>query len=167
MPKLGAYMDDVVLSEWLVGEGEQVAPGRAIFELETEKTTAEVESETAGFVHHLVAVGQTVPIGSPVALIAQTHEEYQALTASPAVSPRARALLKELGLGPDAAAAIAGTGPGGRLLDRDRDRAAARDQRRGCDRDGRRRRRAGCNGRRPALVRGDRRAHRRARRART
>jgi pyruvate dehydrogenase E2 component (dihydrolipoyllysine-residue acetyltransferase) len=126
MPKLGAYMEDVLLSQWLVGEGEQVAPGRAILELETEKTTAEVESETSGWVHRLVPVGETVPIGATVALIAETHEEYRELTAAPTdtraaplIAPRARALLKELGLTLGDAVQITGTGPGGRIVDRD------------------------------------------------
>ena len=57
MPKLGAYTEDVLLTEWLVGEGEEVAPGRAVLELETEKTTAEVEAESSGWVHQLVAGG--------------------------------------------------------------------------------------------------------------
>jgi pyruvate/2-oxoglutarate dehydrogenase complex dihydrolipoamide acyltransferase (E2) component len=126
MPKLGAYMDDVLLSQWLVSEGEQVSPGRAILELETEKTTAEVASETSGWVHRLVPTGETVPIGATVALIAETQEEYRELAAAPAaaraaplIAPRARALLKELGLTVDDAAHIAGTGPGGRIVDRD------------------------------------------------
>jgi pyruvate/2-oxoglutarate dehydrogenase complex dihydrolipoamide acyltransferase (E2) component len=126
MPKLGAYTEDVLLSVWLVGEGEQVAPGRAIFELETEKTTAEVESEAGGFVHHLVPVGQAVPIGATVALIAETQEEYREVAAAehveraaPLVAPRARALLKELGFTVADAAHITGTGPGGRIVDRD------------------------------------------------
>jgi pyruvate dehydrogenase E2 component (dihydrolipoamide acetyltransferase) len=60
MPKLGAYTEDVLLSGWLIGEGEEVAPGRAVFELETEKTTAEVEAETSGWrLHQLVPVGQS------------------------------------------------------------------------------------------------------------
>jgi pyruvate/2-oxoglutarate dehydrogenase complex dihydrolipoamide acyltransferase (E2) component len=125
MPKLGAYMDDVLLSQWLVGEGEQVAPGRAILELETEKTTAEVESETSGWVHRIVSTGETVPIGATVALIAETQEEYRELAAAPAapaaphIAPRARALLKELGFTLDEAVQITGTGPGGRIIDRD------------------------------------------------
>jgi pyruvate/2-oxoglutarate dehydrogenase complex dihydrolipoamide acyltransferase (E2) component len=126
MPKLGAYTEDVLLSQWLVSEGEQVAPGKAILELETEKTTAEVESESTGWLHCLVSVGETVPIGATVALIADTHEEYEALAAAPAaeqaaplVAPRARALLKELGFTLDDAVHITGTGPGGRIVDRD------------------------------------------------
>jgi len=126
MPKLGAYTDDVLLSVWLVGEGEEVTAGRAIFELETEKTTAEVESEAAGWVHRLVPVGEAVPIGTTVALIAETPEEYRELAAAPTaeraeppIAPRARALLKELGFTTADARHITGTGPGGRIVDRD------------------------------------------------
>jgi pyruvate/2-oxoglutarate dehydrogenase complex dihydrolipoamide acyltransferase (E2) component len=81
MPKLGAYTEDVLLTEWLVGEGEEVAAGAAVFELETDKTTAEVQAETAGWVHRLVAAGDTVPIGASVGLIAESREEYEALAA--------------------------------------------------------------------------------------
>jgi pyruvate/2-oxoglutarate dehydrogenase complex dihydrolipoamide acyltransferase (E2) component len=126
MPKLGAYTEDVLLLQWLVGEGEQVAPGEVILELETEKTTAEVESESSGWLHRLVPVGETVPIGATVALIAETQDEYRALAAAPSggrtappVAPRARALLKDLGYTLDDAVHITGTGPGGRIVDRD------------------------------------------------
>ena len=91
MPKLGAYTEDVLLSEWLVGEGEEVAAGAAVFELETDKTTAEVEAETAGWVHHLVGAGETVPIGTSVGLIAETREDYQALAAGATGSGEASA----------------------------------------------------------------------------
>src|SRR5579864_3756225 len=77
MPKLGAYTDDVLLARWFVGEGERVAAGEPVFELETEKTTAEVEAESAGWVHQLVEAGDAVPIGATVALIAGTAEEYE------------------------------------------------------------------------------------------
>jgi pyruvate/2-oxoglutarate dehydrogenase complex dihydrolipoamide acyltransferase (E2) component len=126
MPKLGAYTDDVLLSQWLVGEGEQVAPGKAILELETEKTTAEVESESSGWLHRLVPVGETVPIGATVGLIAETQEEYRKVAAAPPaeraaplIAPRARALLTELGFTLEDAVRITGTGPGGRIVDRD------------------------------------------------
>ncbi len=126
MPKLGAYTEDVLLSQWLVDQGAQVVPGKAILELETEKTTAEVESESGGWLHCLVPEGETVPIGATVALIAETHEEYRKLAAAPPVeraaplvAPRARALLEELGFTLDDAAQITGTGPGGRIVDRD------------------------------------------------
>src|SRR5579871_437932 len=79
MPKLGAYVDDIRLTQWLVSEGQKVAPGDAVFELETDKATAEVEAESVGWIHQLVEVDQAVPIGTTVALIAETHEEYAAL----------------------------------------------------------------------------------------
>ena len=66
MPKLGAYTEDVLLTEWLVAEGAQVEPGAVVFELETDKTTAEVVAETAGRLHRLVAAGEKVPIGTRV-----------------------------------------------------------------------------------------------------
>ncbi|HZT84699.1 MAG TPA: dihydrolipoamide acetyltransferase family protein [Gaiellaceae bacterium] len=133
MPKLGAYTEDVVLLAWLVGEGEEVAAGQPVLELETEKTTAEVEAEASGWLRQLVPAGEAVPIGATVALVAATREEYDELTradgghvpapasrpAAPLVSPRARKLLRELGLGLEAAREIAGSGPGGRVLDRD------------------------------------------------
>ena len=188
MPKLGAYTEDILLAEWLVPEGGQVEPGDVVFELETDKTTAEVTAELAGFVHHLVEAGEKVPIGSPVGLVAGTREEYESVAqgrletpvAAPAslnaepddpgnpflgyigagggttvmqtagvsarssgggaaavapgparapsaprreesqlVSPRARALLVRLGFTVEDAAGITGTGPGGRIVDRD------------------------------------------------
>ncbi len=110
MPKLGAYTDDVLLSGWLVAEGQQVAAGGPVLELETEKTTAEVEADVGGFVHQVVPAGDSVPIGSTVGLIAETIEEYNALAgggvangaapevrqprSAPLVSPRARVLLR-------------------------------------------------------------------------
>ena len=61
MPKLGAYMDDVVLSEWLVGEGEQVAPGRAIFELETAPANVDVGAYAADYVYTWKLPPRTFP----------------------------------------------------------------------------------------------------------
>ena len=46
MPKLGAYTEDILLAQWLVDEGQEVEFGGVIFELETDKTNAEVEAET-------------------------------------------------------------------------------------------------------------------------
>jgi len=166
MPKLGAYTEDILLAEWLVPEGAQVASGDGVFELETDKTTAEVTAETAGFVHRLVEAGEKVPIGGTVGFVAETPEEYASVFAAGAkiaadasppaaepqtagattrassdgavsrapisstgsaaprrkaapVSPRARALVVQLGLSVEQAAEIPGSGPGGRILDRD------------------------------------------------
>jgi pyruvate/2-oxoglutarate dehydrogenase complex dihydrolipoamide acyltransferase (E2) component len=133
MPKLGAYTEDVLLAGWLVAEGQRVDAGGSVLELETEKTTAEVEADVGGFVHQVVPAGDSVPIGATVGMIAETIEEYHALAgaangaapdmqhrrSAPLVSPRARALLRELGYTLDDAREIAGSGPGGRIVDSD------------------------------------------------
>ena len=87
MPKLGAYTEDVLLTDWLVEEGAQVEVGALVFELETDKTTAEVVAETAGRLHRLVAAGEKVPIGARVGLIAETDEEYESVAGSTAGAP--------------------------------------------------------------------------------
>src|SRR5579871_2715320 len=86
MPKLGAYVEDVQLTQWLVAEGQRVAPGDVVFELETDKTTAEVEAESSGWIHQLVDAEEAVSIGATVALIAETHDEYLALAAANAAA---------------------------------------------------------------------------------
>jgi pyruvate dehydrogenase E2 component (dihydrolipoamide acetyltransferase) len=83
MPKLGMYNEDILLLEWSVAEGAAVARGETVFVLETEKTTAEVEAEADGFVHRQLEAGTKVVIGTQVAVIAGSREEYQALTGEP------------------------------------------------------------------------------------
>jgi pyruvate dehydrogenase E1 component alpha subunit len=82
MPKLGMYLEDVLLLEWAVPEGGRVARGDVVFVLETEKATAEVEAETDGFLHRTVEAGARVPIGGEVGVVAATREEYDALAAA-------------------------------------------------------------------------------------
>jgi pyruvate/2-oxoglutarate dehydrogenase complex dihydrolipoamide acyltransferase (E2) component len=89
MPKLGAYTEDMLVSEWLVAEGAQVAQGMPLFVLESDKTTLEVEAESDGYLHQLAAVGALVPIGAQVGVVASTLDEYRALAAVEVESPRA------------------------------------------------------------------------------
>ena len=90
MPKLGAYTEDVLLAEWRVEEGAEVVAGSVVLEMETDKTTAEIEAETAGWLHRLVAAGEKVPIGTRSALVAETREEYDALVGVGRTAARAR-----------------------------------------------------------------------------
>src|SRR5262245_42482026 len=99
MPKLGAYTDDILLTQWLVDEGAQVAAGEVVLELETEKTNAEVEADSAGFVHRLVAAGESVPIGTTVGLIAATRDEYDALAGEPPADENGHPFLGYIGHG--------------------------------------------------------------------
>ncbi len=83
MPKLGMYDDDVCLVEWLKSEGSEVHAGEALFTVETDKITSDVEAEAAGWLHQTVEAGAVLPIGTVVGAIAATRDEYEALAAAP------------------------------------------------------------------------------------
>ncbi len=158
MPKPGQMTEECVLSLWLKREGDVVAKGDVLFEIETDKSTMEVESFHDGvLLQRLVAEGATVPVNSVCAWIGAPGEEVPAgeapepsastLAPEPAVtprqglpgvpivsnasvatppvetpsrrlaiSPRASRLAAEAGLD---ARAVTGTGPDGRIVERD------------------------------------------------
>ena len=49
MPQLGMTQDSGVIVSWLKGTGDPVAEGDALFEVETDKATMEVEAQADGF----------------------------------------------------------------------------------------------------------------------
>jgi pyruvate dehydrogenase E2 component (dihydrolipoamide acetyltransferase) len=51
IPRLGWNMEEGVFVEWLKADGEAVSPGDAVFRLEGEKATEDVESLDAGTLH--------------------------------------------------------------------------------------------------------------------
>ena len=146
IPKLGMTMEEGTLVEWLVPDGTEVQAGTPVFNLETEKIEMEVEAEAAGIVRHAVGPGTTLPPGAVVGYILAAGEEMPAVAApvaaaaasnggaaapaaAPAAaavqaldggripaSPIARRLAKEAGL---ELAAIAGSGPNGRIVEAD------------------------------------------------
>ncbi|HWB98937.1 MAG TPA: lipoyl domain-containing protein [Bryobacteraceae bacterium] len=64
VPKLGMDTVEAVVGNWLVGEGDVVAAGVPLVELESEKVTFAVESEAAGRLVRIVQpAGATVPVG--------------------------------------------------------------------------------------------------------
>jgi pyruvate/2-oxoglutarate dehydrogenase complex dihydrolipoamide acyltransferase (E2) component len=69
LPKLGFSMNEGVLSAWLVEDGAQVAAGQPIFELESDKSTNEVESPAAGTLKILKAAGENYEVGTVVGII--------------------------------------------------------------------------------------------------
>ncbi|MCW5751871.1 MAG: 2-oxo acid dehydrogenase subunit E2 [Alphaproteobacteria bacterium] len=71
MPSLGADMEAGTLVEWLKKPGDQVAPGDVVAVVETQKGAIEIEIFEGGIVERLIAkVGETLPVGSPLAIIA-------------------------------------------------------------------------------------------------
>lgn len=76
MPKLGFDMEEGTLVRWVKAEGEQVARGDVLAEIETDKATVEVDSSFEGVIYRqLVKENEVVPVGSPIAVIAAPGEE--------------------------------------------------------------------------------------------
>jgi pyruvate dehydrogenase E2 component (dihydrolipoamide acetyltransferase) len=70
MPSLGADMEAGTLVEWQKKVGDRVASGDIIAVVETQKGAIEIETFEAGVVERLMTnVGQTVPVGTPLAMI--------------------------------------------------------------------------------------------------
>jgi pyruvate dehydrogenase E2 component (dihydrolipoamide acetyltransferase) len=87
MPKLGFDMAEGTLVRWVVNEGEKVAKGAVLAEIETDKATVEVESEYGGtLLRQLVSQGTVVPINEPIAVIGEAGEviDIDALLGKPA-----------------------------------------------------------------------------------
>jgi pyruvate/2-oxoglutarate dehydrogenase complex dihydrolipoamide acyltransferase (E2) component len=69
LPKLGFSMNEGVLAQWLVADGGQVTEGAPLFELESEKSTNEVESPATGTLRILVEAGEEYEVGTVLAVI--------------------------------------------------------------------------------------------------
>jgi pyruvate dehydrogenase E2 component (dihydrolipoamide acetyltransferase) len=76
MPKLSDTMTSGTLVKWLKQEGDEIASGDMIAEVETDKATMEVETfEDGVLLRHYIAEGDSVPIGGPICAIGEKGEE--------------------------------------------------------------------------------------------
>ncbi|HLH71469.1 MAG TPA: lipoyl domain-containing protein [Candidatus Dormibacteraeota bacterium] len=55
VPRWGLTMEDGVVQEWMVGEGEEVREREVLVTIETDKAVGEVESPASGRVARIVA----------------------------------------------------------------------------------------------------------------
>jgi pyruvate dehydrogenase E2 component (dihydrolipoamide acetyltransferase) len=69
LPRLGQGMESGVIVRWLKSEGEPVAKGEPLYELDTDKVTQEVESELDGVLTRIVVAEGDVEVGATVAVI--------------------------------------------------------------------------------------------------
>jgi pyruvate/2-oxoglutarate dehydrogenase complex dihydrolipoamide acyltransferase (E2) component len=67
LPKIGMEMTEAVLARWLVDEGEWVAAGQPLYEMETDKATNEIEAPAAGRLRRIARESLTYQVGDPVA----------------------------------------------------------------------------------------------------
>jgi pyruvate dehydrogenase E2 component (dihydrolipoamide acetyltransferase) len=151
MPALGMAQETGKVVRWLKAEGETVAKGEPLLEVETDKVTVELESPADGIlagisaaegadvpvgetIAFVLAVGETVPepvaaVPSEVATVVPRPSRSEADVQAPAggrrrslASPKARRIAAERGVD---LAALAGSGPGGAVVAADLDGSAA------------------------------------------
>lgn len=94
MPKLGMTMEEGKIVEWRKQEKEWVDKGEILLVIETDKVTYEVESQDSGFLFILIDSGEGIPVGTVLAYLAASEEEYARLKASApgAAGPKAKAV---------------------------------------------------------------------------
>ena len=126
IPSMGESVSEVILLEWLKGDGERVEQDEPLCVLETDKANVELPSPASGALKHLQPIDTTLDIGAVVAEIDETAEaatpapvskpEPTAPKPEPVLSPAVRRLVEEHALDPTA---IEGTGKDGRLTKKD------------------------------------------------
>jgi pyruvate dehydrogenase E2 component (dihydrolipoamide acetyltransferase) len=153
MPRLSDSMEQATIVSWLVADGDEVTTGQELAEVETDKATVTFEAEADGVIQLLAGVGETVALGAVIARITAPGEQpvpsrtaddpfgrngdqaavaVQTTTGPEArtqrtadranASPVARRLASTLEIDLHA---VNGTGPRGRIVRTDVERAAA------------------------------------------
>jgi pyruvate dehydrogenase E2 component (dihydrolipoamide acetyltransferase) len=152
LPRLGQGMESGTIVRWLKSEGEQVEQGEPLYELDTDKVTQEVEAEASGVLLRIAVAEGEVPVGRTVAFIGEQGEEVPTVAETPQeeetrapahereepaaaeepapsasdgrvkASPLARRIARERGVD---LAGVRGTGPDGRIVAEDVERAEA------------------------------------------
>jgi pyruvate dehydrogenase E2 component (dihydrolipoamide acetyltransferase) len=81
MPALSPTMEEGTLASWLVKEGDTVASGDVLAEIETDKATMEVEAVDEGTIAKLLVPGGTegVKVNAPIAILLEDGEDESAL----------------------------------------------------------------------------------------
>src|SRR5690625_1542216 len=70
MPRLSDTMEEGVLAQWHKQVGDEVHKGDTLADIETDKTTMELEAYDAGILERLlVDEGDTVSVGEPIAVV--------------------------------------------------------------------------------------------------
>ena len=84
VPSLGMDMEEATILRWLVEEGTEVSKGDPVLEIETDKTSFEIEANGDGTIRDLRGEeGENLPVGAVLAYIITPGEE-------PAGSPEPR-----------------------------------------------------------------------------
>lgn len=80
MPKQGLMMEEGTITQWLKQEGEAVAAGTPLFEMETDKLTITMDAEVSGTLLKILhPAGDVVPITQPIAVVGTPGEDISQL----------------------------------------------------------------------------------------
>jgi pyruvate dehydrogenase E2 component (dihydrolipoamide acetyltransferase) len=78
MPQMGYDMTEGTINRWLVEEGAKVERGDTIASIATDKADIDIEAYASGILRRiLVGPGEKVPVGAPIAVIAEAGEELE------------------------------------------------------------------------------------------
>lgn len=90
MPKMGYDMTEGKILRWIKNEGDTVKKGEAVAEIQTEKVNIEIEAFDSGVLAKILhQAGEDVPVGDPIAVIAQPGEKVEAPAAKASEAPKA------------------------------------------------------------------------------
>jgi 2-oxoglutarate dehydrogenase E2 component (dihydrolipoamide succinyltransferase) len=143
VPRLAESISEAVVVAWLRPDGATVGVDEPIVTLETDKAAVEIPADRAGILRHARAIGERVEVGDVLARVEEGSGAARPPAAPPAtaavpaaaagtpapvaagrpLTPAVRRMVEEHGLDPSR---IAGSGPGGRLLKEDVQRAIER-----------------------------------------
>src|SRR5436190_16851894 len=80
MPKLSPTMEEGQLARWLKKEGDQVAMGEPLAEIDTDKATMEMQALANGVLRKiLIKEGESAPLGQVIAIIAEPDEDISSV----------------------------------------------------------------------------------------
>ena len=87
MPALSPTMEEGTLAKWLIKEGDTVAAGDVIAEIETDKATMEFEAVDEGRVGKILVPEGTanVKVNTPIAILAEEGETIDVSATPPSL----------------------------------------------------------------------------------
>jgi pyruvate/2-oxoglutarate dehydrogenase complex dihydrolipoamide acyltransferase (E2) component len=69
IPKIGMSATEMTLLEWMFADGDRVEVSDVIYTVETDKTTTEIEAQTAGTLRVMAAEGDSYAVGTLIGMI--------------------------------------------------------------------------------------------------
>jgi pyruvate dehydrogenase E2 component (dihydrolipoamide acetyltransferase) len=84
LPRLGQGMESGTIVKWLKSEGDKVEKGEALYELDTDKVTQEVEAEASGVLLKIAISEGEVEVGRTIAVIGEQGEKVEVEPNEPA-----------------------------------------------------------------------------------